>query len=128
MSCPLQVLIFFLHRWLADFCTPGSQWQTCISCFSATVSFLTQTQVESTNTFTDALTQAQLLLRDLKIAQCMFFLYALPWFGVHNRFLDTKLPPRAAFTAQIIGTLLGAILNYGMLSRLQINVITRLIE
>ncbi|KAG6370490.1 OPT oligopeptide transporter protein-domain-containing protein [Boletus reticuloceps] len=25
---------------------------------------------------------------------------------------DTKLPPRAAFTAQIIGTLLGAILNY----------------
>ena len=25
---------------------------------------------------------------------------------------DAKLPPRAAFTAQIIGTLLGAILNY----------------
>ncbi|KAG2158266.1 OPT oligopeptide transporter protein-domain-containing protein [Suillus bovinus] len=38
--------------------------------------------------------QAMLLLRDLKIAQ-----YA-------------KLPPRAAFTAQIIGTLLGAVLNY----------------
>ena len=29
------------------------------------------------------------------------------------RLLDTKLPPRAAFTAQIIGTLFGAILNYG---------------
>ncbi|KAG2138132.1 OPT oligopeptide transporter protein-domain-containing protein [Suillus cothurnatus] len=42
--------------------------------------------------------QAQLLLRDLKIAQ-----YA-------------KLPPRAAFTAQIIGTLLGAILNYVMMN------------
>ena len=26
--------------------------------------------------------------------------------------LDTKLPPRAAFTAQITGTLLGAILNF----------------
>ncbi|EIW74041.1 OPT oligopeptide transporter [Coniophora puteana RWD-64-598 SS2] len=38
--------------------------------------------------------QSQLLLRDLKIAQ-----YA-------------KLPPRAAFTAQTIGTLLGAVLNY----------------
>ena len=25
---------------------------------------------------------------------------------------DTKLPPRAAFTAQIIGTLFGSILNY----------------
>ncbi|KAG2107577.1 OPT oligopeptide transporter protein-domain-containing protein [Suillus cothurnatus] len=42
--------------------------------------------------------QAQLLLQDLKIAQ-----YA-------------KLPPRAAFTAQIIGTLLGAILNYIMMN------------
>ncbi|KAG1834048.1 OPT oligopeptide transporter protein-domain-containing protein [Suillus subalutaceus] len=42
--------------------------------------------------------QAQLLLRDLKIAQ-----YA-------------KLPPRAAFTAQIIGTLLGAVLNYIMMN------------
>ncbi|KAF8135498.1 OPT oligopeptide transporter protein-domain-containing protein [Boletus edulis] len=42
----------------------------------------------------NTVTQAQLLLRDLKIAQ-----YA-------------KLPPRAAFTAQIIGTLIGAVLNY----------------
>ncbi|KAH7913890.1 OPT oligopeptide transporter protein-domain-containing protein [Hygrophoropsis aurantiaca] len=42
----------------------------------------------------NTVSQAQLLLRDLKIAQ-----YA-------------KLPPRAAFTAQIIGTLLGAILNF----------------
>ncbi|KAG1828958.1 OPT oligopeptide transporter protein-domain-containing protein [Suillus variegatus] len=39
-------------------------------------------------------TKPNLLLRDLKIAQ-----YA-------------KLPPRAAFTAQILGTLLGAILNF----------------
>jgi len=38
--------------------------------------------------------QAQLLLRDLKIAQYV------------------KLPPRAAFTAQISGTLLGAVLNF----------------
>ncbi|OJA16703.1 hypothetical protein AZE42_11172 [Rhizopogon vesiculosus] len=43
----------------------------------------------------NTVTQAQLLLRDLKIAQ-----YA-------------KLPPRAAFTAQILGTLLGAVLNFG---------------
>ncbi|KAG2353183.1 OPT oligopeptide transporter protein-domain-containing protein [Suillus spraguei] len=42
--------------------------------------------------------QAQLLLRDLKIAQ-----YA-------------KLPPRAAFTAQILGTLLGAVLNFIMMN------------
>ncbi|KAG2078169.1 OPT superfamily oligopeptide transporter [Suillus decipiens] len=42
----------------------------------------------------NSVSQATLLLRDLKIAQ-----YA-------------KLPPRAAFTAQIIGTLLGAVLNY----------------
>jgi OPT family oligopeptide transporter len=42
----------------------------------------------------NSVNQAQLLLRDLKIAQY------------------TKLPPRAAFTAQIIGTLFGAILNY----------------
>ncbi|KAF8120908.1 OPT oligopeptide transporter protein-domain-containing protein [Boletus edulis] len=42
----------------------------------------------------DTVSQAILLLRDLKIGQY------------------TKLPPRAAFTAQIIGTLLGAILNY----------------
>ncbi|KAI0317705.1 OPT oligopeptide transporter protein-domain-containing protein [Amylostereum chailletii] len=42
--------------------------------------------------------QAQLLLRDLKIAQY------------------TKLPPRAAFVAQIIGTLFGAILNYVLMN------------
>jgi len=42
----------------------------------------------------NSVNQAQLLLRDLKIAQY------------------TKLPPRAAFTAQIIGTLFGAILNF----------------
>ncbi|KAG2138129.1 OPT oligopeptide transporter protein-domain-containing protein [Suillus cothurnatus] len=41
--------------------------------------------------------QAQLLLQDLKIAQC----------ACH---------PRAAFTAQILGTLLGAILNYVMMN------------
>ncbi|KAF8120134.1 OPT oligopeptide transporter protein-domain-containing protein [Boletus edulis] len=29
---------------------------------------------------------------------------------------DTKLPPRAAFTAQIIGTLLGAVLNYFLMN------------
>ncbi|KAG2060361.1 OPT superfamily oligopeptide transporter [Suillus hirtellus] len=45
----------------------------------------------------NAVSQAMLLLRDLKIAQ-----YA-------------KLPPRAAFTAQIIGTLLGAGLNYELM-------------
>lgn len=27
--------------------------------------------------------------------------------------IDTKLPPRAAFTAQIFGTLLGSVLNFG---------------
>ncbi|KAH8992871.1 OPT oligopeptide transporter [Lactarius hatsudake] len=42
--------------------------------------------------------QAQVLLRDLKIAQY------------------TKLPPRAAFAAQIIGTLFGSILNYIMMN------------
>nr|GAT45290.1 OPT oligopeptide transporter [Mycena chlorophos] len=42
----------------------------------------------------NSVSQAQLLLKDLKIAQY------------------TKLPPRAAFTAQILGTLLGAILNF----------------
>jgi len=42
--------------------------------------------------------QAEVLLRDLKIAQY------------------TKLPPRAAFTAQIVGTLLGSILNYIMMN------------
>jgi OPT family small oligopeptide transporter len=42
----------------------------------------------------NSVTQAQLLLKDLKIAQY------------------TKLPPRAAFTAQIVGTLLGSVLNF----------------
>lgn len=42
----------------------------------------------------NSVTQAQLLMRDLKIGQY------------------TKLPPRAAYTAQIIGTLFGAVLNY----------------
>jgi len=42
----------------------------------------------------NSVNQAALLLRDLKIAQY------------------TKLPPRAAFTAQIIGTVHGSILNY----------------
>lgn len=42
----------------------------------------------------DSVSQGQLLLRDLKIAQY------------------TKLPPRAAFVAQTAGTLLGSILNY----------------
>ncbi|KAG2157265.1 OPT oligopeptide transporter protein-domain-containing protein [Suillus clintonianus] len=46
----------------------------------------------------NSVAQAMLLLRDLKIAQ-----YA-------------KLPPRAAFTAQIIGTLLGAVLNYVLMN------------
>ncbi|KAJ3903968.1 OPT oligopeptide transporter protein-domain-containing protein [Lentinula edodes] len=46
----------------------------------------------------NSVNQAQLLLRDLKIAQY------------------TKLPPRAAFTAQIIGTLFGAILNYVLMN------------
>ncbi|KAJ7031406.1 OPT oligopeptide transporter protein-domain-containing protein [Mycena alexandri] len=42
--------------------------------------------------------QAQLLLKDLKIAQY------------------TKLPPRAAFTAQVSGTLFGAVLNYVLMN------------
>jgi OPT family small oligopeptide transporter len=46
----------------------------------------------------NSVTQASLLLRDLKIAQY------------------TKLPPRAAFTAQITGTLLGAILNFTLMN------------
>ncbi|KAG1803724.1 OPT oligopeptide transporter protein-domain-containing protein [Suillus plorans] len=46
----------------------------------------------------NTVSQAMLLLRDLKIAQ-----YA-------------KLPPRAAFTAQVIGTLLGAALNYVLMN------------
>lgn len=44
------------------------------------------------------MSQAQLLLRDLKIAQY------------------TKLPPRAAFTAQVVGTLLGAVLNFVLMN------------
>ncbi|KAI0256212.1 OPT oligopeptide transporter [Lactifluus subvellereus] len=46
----------------------------------------------------NSVSQAELLLRDLKIAQY------------------TKLPPRAAFTAQIIGTLFGSFLNYIMMN------------
>ncbi|KAG9224893.1 hypothetical protein PTI98_009892 [Pleurotus ostreatus] len=46
----------------------------------------------------NSVTQAQLLMRDLKIAQY------------------TKLPPRAAFTAQIIGTLFGCVLNYVLMN------------
>lgn len=46
----------------------------------------------------NSVTQAQLLLRDLKIAQY------------------TKLPPRAAFTAQISGTLFGAVLNFVLMN------------
>ncbi|KAF7966571.1 hypothetical protein HWV62_37847 [Athelia sp. TMB] len=46
----------------------------------------------------NSVSQGQLLLRDLKIAQY------------------TKLPPRAAFTAQIIGTLFGAVLNFVLMN------------
>ncbi|TFK40185.1 OPT oligopeptide transporter protein-domain-containing protein [Crucibulum laeve] len=46
----------------------------------------------------NSVNQAQLLLRDLKIAQY------------------TKLPPRAAFTAQILGTLFGAVLNFVLMN------------
>ncbi|KAF8071803.1 OPT oligopeptide transporter protein-domain-containing protein [Lyophyllum atratum] len=46
----------------------------------------------------NSVNQAQLLMRDLKIAQY------------------TKLPPRAAFTAQIVGTLFGAILNFVLMN------------
>ncbi|KAJ6531964.1 OPT oligopeptide transporter protein-domain-containing protein [Mycena capillaripes] len=46
----------------------------------------------------NSVTQAQLLLKDLKIAQY------------------TKLPPRAAFTAQVTGTLFGAVLNYVLMN------------
>lgn len=63
----------------------------------------------------NSVTQGQLLLRDLKIAQCR------PSSPVFCRmvltplsFSDTKLPPRAAFTAQIIGTLFGAVLNFSV--------------
>ncbi|KAH8115217.1 OPT oligopeptide transporter protein-domain-containing protein [Phellopilus nigrolimitatus] len=46
----------------------------------------------------NSVNQAQLLLRDLKIAQY------------------TKLPPRAAFVAQVAGTLLGAVLNFVLMN------------
>ncbi|TFK54408.1 OPT superfamily oligopeptide transporter [Heliocybe sulcata] len=46
----------------------------------------------------NSVSQAQLLLRDLKIAQY------------------TKVPPRAAFTAQILGTLIGSILNFVLMN------------
>ncbi|KAG6857387.1 hypothetical protein H0H87_004749 [Tephrocybe sp. NHM501043] len=46
----------------------------------------------------NSVNQALLLLRDLKIAQY------------------TKLPPRAAFTAQIIGTFFGAVLNFVLMN------------
>ncbi|KAF7973862.1 hypothetical protein HWV62_14070 [Athelia sp. TMB] len=46
----------------------------------------------------NSVTQGQLLLRDLKIAQY------------------TKLPPRAAFVAQIVGTLFGAVLNFVLMN------------
>ena len=36
----------------------------------------------------------------------------LTFFGLS----DTKLPPRAAFTAQIVGTLFGAVLNYVLMN------------
>lgn len=47
--------------------------------------------------------QAQLLLRDLKIAQY------------------SKLPPQAAFTAQLIGTIFGAFLNYVLMNSIVTN-------
>ncbi|KAG6331947.1 hypothetical protein ID866_7144 [Astraeus odoratus] len=47
--------------------------------------------------------QAELLLRDLKIAQY------------------TKLPPRAAFTAQMVGTIFGACLNYVLMNSIVTN-------
>ena len=53
-----------------------------------------------------------MLLRDLKIAQCRFTLHGF-LSEFNSPLADAKLPPRAAFTAQIIGTLLGAVLNYG---------------
>lgn len=46
----------------------------------------------------NTMNQAQLLLRDLKIAQYV------------------KLPPRAAFAAQVIGTLFGATMNFVLMS------------
>ncbi|KAH0827797.1 OPT oligopeptide transporter protein-domain-containing protein [Lanmaoa asiatica] len=56
------------------------------------------------------------------MANMYFVLIQLPNVGpcstlLSSRFIsplaDSKLPPRAAFTAQIIGTLLGAVLNFG---------------
>ncbi|KAI6019141.1 OPT oligopeptide transporter protein-domain-containing protein [Pisolithus marmoratus] len=46
----------------------------------------------------NTMNQAQLLLRDLKVAQYV------------------KLPPRAAFAAQVIGTLFGAIINFVLMN------------
>jgi len=63
--------------------------------------------------FIDSVTQAQLLLRDLKIAQCKILTMPFFFFSFFFFFLDMKLPPRAAFTAQIIGTLIGSSLNFG---------------
>jgi hypothetical protein len=62
----------------------------------------------------DSVNQAALLLRDLKIAQCRFASPYHFWISEFSflRPPDTKLPPRAAFTAQIMGTLLGSVLNY----------------
>ena len=36
-----------------------------------------------------------------------------PFSKSSNPVLDMKLPPRAAFTAQILGTLFGGVLNFG---------------
>ncbi|KAI6039134.1 OPT oligopeptide transporter protein-domain-containing protein [Pisolithus marmoratus] len=46
----------------------------------------------------NTMNQAQLLLRDLKVAQYV------------------KLPPRAAFAAQVIGTLFGAVVNFVLMN------------
>jgi hypothetical protein len=61
----------------------------------------------------NSLTQAQLLLHDLKTAQCTF---SLSLYASADTLIDTKLLPRAAFTAQIIGTLFGAVLNYVLMN------------
>ncbi|KAF7374751.1 OPT oligopeptide transporter [Mycena sanguinolenta] len=58
----------------------------------------------------NSVAQAQLLLRDLKIAQY------------------TKLPPRAAFTAQVSGTLFGAVLNYVLMNSIIDNQRTTLLS
>ena len=61
----------------------------------------------------DSFMQASLLLRDLKIAQCeLLSLCVAILFSTSS--IDVKLPPRASFTAQILGTLIGASLNYGL--------------